>query len=112
MFKLKLIKGLSYTGYGIKATAANPFVEVDKKEVSDALVASRYFSFIEGEPSANNDKSGDKPLEKMTEKELEAYAAENGIDLSGASKKADKLTVIQQALAESDNADDLFGDEE
>lgn len=112
MFKLKLIKGLSYTGYGVKATAANPFAEVDKKEVSDALVASGYFSFVEGGVNADNDKGGNKPIEKMTEKELEAYAAENGIDLSGTSKKADKLAVIQQALAESDNADDLFGDEE
>ena len=48
----------------------------------------------------------------MTEKELDAYAAENGIYLSGASKKADKLATIQQALAEDDNAGDLFGDEE
>lgn len=112
MFKLKLIKGRSYTGYGVKADALNPFIEVSKKEVSDALVASGYFSFVEGEVNADNDKGGDKPLEKMTEKELDAYAAENGIDLSGAGKKADKLAAIQQALAEDDNAGDLFGDEE
>ena len=112
MFKLKLIKGRSYTGYGVKADALNPFIEVEKKEVSDALVASGYCSFVEGGVNADNDKGGDKPLEKMTEKELDAYAAENGIDLSGAGKKADKLAAIQQALAEDDNAGDLFGDEE
>ena len=112
MFKLKLIKGRSYTGYGIKADALKSFIEVSKKEVSDALAASGYFSFVESEVNADNDKGGDKPLEKMTEKELDAYAAENGIDLSGASKKADKLAAIQQALAEDDRAGDLFGDEE
>ena len=46
MFKLKLIKGRSYTGYGVKADALNPFIEVEKKEVSDTLVASGYFSFV------------------------------------------------------------------
>ena len=112
MFKLKLNKGRSYTGYGVKVDALNPFIEVEKKEVSDALVASGYFSFVDGGVNADNDKGGDKPLEKMTEKELDAYAAENGIDLSGASKKADKLAAIQQALAGDDNADDLFGDED
>ena len=112
MFKLKLIKGRSYTGYGVKADALNPFIEVEKKEVSDTLVASGYFSFVGELANTNDDKGGDKSLEKMTEKELDAYAAENGIDLSGASKKADKLATIQQALAEDDNSGDLFGDEE
>lgn len=111
MFKLKLIKGRSYTGHGVKATAAAPFVEVDKKETSDALAASGYFSFVEELADSNEGKDGDKPLEKLTEKELDAYAAENGIDLSGAGKKADKLAKIQQALAENAGTDgDLFGD--
>lgn len=114
MFKLKLIKGRSYTGHGVNATHTRPLVEVDKKKVSDALIASGYFSFVEELANTNDNKTGgDKPLEKMTEKELEAYAAENGIDLSGASKKAEKLAAIQQALAESDDGsgDDLFNDE-
>ena len=45
----------------------------------------------------------------MTEKELDVYAAENGIDISGISKKADKLAAVQKALAESD--DGLFNGE-
>lgn len=115
MFTLKLTKGRSYTGYGVKATVRKPLVEVDKKDVSDALIASGYFSLIE---AAVPETGGEKPLEKMTEKELEAYAAENGIDLAGASKKAEKLAAIQQALAAADAGEndeetaDLFGDEE
>ena len=105
MYKLKLIKGRSYTGYGISATLDCPFIETDKKEISDSLVSSEYFSFV-GEDNSGED---DKPLEKMTEKELDVYAAENGIDISGISKKADKLAAVQKALAESD--DGLFNDE-
>lgn len=36
-----------------------------------------------------------KPIEEMTVAELKQYAADNGIDLSGATKKADILTAIQ-----------------
>lgn len=38
-----------------------------------------------------------KPVEKMTAKELKAYAETNHIDLGDASKKADMLAVIQDA---------------
>ena len=111
MDKLKLIKGRSYTGYGISATPDCPFVETDKKEISDSLVASGYFSFVEEDSSSENNasKTEDKLLEKMTEKELDVYAAENGMDISGISKKADKLAAVQKALAESD--DSLFNGE-
>lgn len=111
MHKLKLIKGRSYTGYGVSATADSPFIETDEKEISDSLTASGYFSFV-GEDNSDEDgtqKADDKPLEKMTEKELDVYAAENGIDISGISKKADKLAAVQKALAESD--DGLFNGE-
>lgn len=107
MFKLRLVKGRSYTGNGIKVTAANPFTETDSKGVADVLAASGYFSIVsEPEPP----KTEEKPLEKMSEKELEAYAAENGIDISGLSKKADKLAAIQRALAEAGEAAEIFGE--
>lgn len=38
-----------------------------------------------------------KPIEEMTVAELKQYAADNGIDLSGATKKAEILTAIQSA---------------
>lgn len=118
MFKLKLAKGRSYSGYGVKATAGSPYVDVEKKETADALAASGYFTLTEETTPAPASGDKDKPLEKMTEKELEAYAAENGIDLAGTGKKAEKLAKIQQALASdddgenADNGGDLFGEDE
>lgn len=113
MSKVKLIKGRSYSGYGVKVSIECPCVDVDKK-VADALVASGYFSLIaESEDGSNS--GGEKPIEKMTEKELDAYAAENGIDLAGVSGKAKKLAAIQEALAATEdggNEGDLFNDED
>ncbi len=94
MFKLRLIKGRSYAGNGIKVTAEKPIISIESKEKTDALVASGYFSIV-SEPELS--KTEEKPLEKMSDKELETYAAENGIDISGLSKKSDKLAAIQQA---------------
>lgn len=114
MCKLKLIKGRSYTGYGVKAAVESPCVDVDKKEVADALIASGYFSLVE--ETAGGNSGGEKPIEKMAEKELDAYAAENGIDLAGVSGKAKKLAKIQDALTAGDNGvddgSDLFNDED
>ena len=41
-----------------------------------------------------------KPVGEMTVDELKAYAAEHGIDLTGASKKDDILAAIQAARVE------------
>lgn len=109
MFKLKLIKGRSYTGHGISVSSVDPFIEVSDKEKSDALAATGYFSVVsESTPERPHEE---KPLDKMSEKELEAYAAENGIDISGVNKKADKLALIQQALADASTSEDLFGED-
>jgi hypothetical protein len=48
----------------------------------------------------------DKPVEKMTAKELKAYAEANHIDLGGASKKADILAVITAAAGPVPDEDD------
>lgn len=109
MFKLKLIKGRSYTGHGVSVSAESPFTEITDKETSDALVNTGYFSVVsESTPERPHEE---KPLDKMNEKELEAYAAENGIDISGVNKKADKLALIQQALADASASENLFGDD-
>lgn len=39
-------------------------------------------------------------LDKMTVKELEAYAVENGIDLSGCENKDKKLAKIKESIKE------------
>lgn len=105
MYQLKLCRGRSYTGLGISATAGNPIVELESKGLVDALVAGGYFT-LEGEiPHANSPNVDDKPVDKMTEKELDAYAAENGIDLTGLSKKAEKLSKIQQEIEDGTGVD-------
>jgi len=107
MFKLKLIKGRSYTGL-VKATAAQPFVDVENKATADALVSSGYF--VIDRKVKNSAPIGEIPVEKMAEKQLDDYAAENGIDLTGLKKKAEKLAKIQEAIAEKDG--DLFNDDD
>ena len=107
MYKLKLTKGRSYTGKGVTASASRPFIEVDSREKADTLVATGRFILVSATPYRESGPP-DIDVEKMTEKQLEAYAIENGIDLTGLSKKADKLAKIQQAFA--DEAD-LFSDE-
>ena len=118
MYKLQLKKGLSYTGYGLKATAMRPFVEVNEKATADKLVSGGRFVLIgmsesplSNVPSKETHETPQNiPLDKMTEKQLDAYAAENGIDLSGISKKSDKLAKITGALDESGELD--FGENE
>jgi hypothetical protein len=43
-------------------------------------------------------EASDAPTEKNTVAEIEAYAGEHGIDLAGASTKAEKVAAIQAAL--------------
>lgn len=64
-------------------------------ETNDEAVASKLKAMghiVEGEADA-------KPLDKMKVEELQAYAAEHGIDLGEAAKKADILEIIQKAEA-------------
>jgi hypothetical protein len=42
--------------------------------------------------------SGDKPVEDMSHAELDAYAAEHGIDLSGAAKRDEKIAAINASM--------------
>ena len=97
MYRVKLIKGLSYTG-AVSATKENPFVDIEDKAIADAVVASGYFKLVEAESETNEPAD----LSKMTVAQLEAYAKENNIDLAGASKKADIIKAIEAANTESE----------
>jgi len=97
MFKLRLIKSRSYTGNGIKVSADKPIIEIENKEKADTLVATGYFSIISEQANASEGRS----LDKMSDKELDDYAAEIGADVSGLGKKADKLAAVRQALAKT-----------
>ena len=109
MYKVKLIKGLSYTG-AVHATKDNPYVDVESKEAADAAVATGYFELVEATADDNtdgekNDNSGATDLDKMTVPQLKAYAAEKGIDLEGASRKDDIVAKIVAAATADDNTD-------
>jgi hypothetical protein len=63
-------------------------------ETDDANVAKKLQKLgykVEGELSDNTEN----PLSEMSVKELKAYAAEKGIDIGNATKKAEIITVIQ-----------------
>lgn len=45
MYRVKLIKGISYDGI-ISATIANPVVEVEDKATADAAIATGYFELV------------------------------------------------------------------
>ena len=47
MYKLKLARGMSYTGHGLKATKKEPYVNTPDKAVADYLVESKLFEFAE-----------------------------------------------------------------
>lgn len=102
--KLQLIKGRSYNAKGIKVSRDNPIFETSDTALADKLVKSGYFKVISAE-SKKTDNGEEIPLEKKTEKQLDKYAAENGIDLTSCKNKTEKLTKIQEALKASSEKD-------
>ncbi len=103
MAKLKLIKAGSYTGL-VKATAKQPFVEVDTDDEAQTLVATGYFELCTSTVSdaPDEDKTEESSpdydaLSAMTKAELTAYAKDNGIDTEGCKTKADILEAISAA---------------
>lgn len=110
--KLKLIKGLSYRGGKdgtLKATKDKPFCFVETMEEAQAAIASGYFQLV-NEPKVNesekpSDPDNIKSISKMSKDELEAYAAEKGIDISGCKNNDERKEAIKKALEEA-TADD------
>ena len=96
--KVKLIKGRSYSAKGVNVTAGSPIFETDDGNLAKRLIASGHFEAVAEPANGNSGEIKEKPVDKMTEAELDAYAKEKGIDLTGLSKKADKLAKIQEAM--------------
>lgn len=101
MFHLKLCKGLSYSGI-VSATKENPDVFVEEERTALAAVSTGYFrllevSALEEEDSQQTLTGPVTVLDVKTLAELKEYAKENGIELSGATKKEDVLAAIIQA---------------
>lgn len=93
MYELTLCKGKSYTGF-IHATEKEPKVTVKTKQEAEQAVATGYFKIIrktEGEERIETSVN----FEKMTIPQIDTYATEHGIDLSGSSNRAEKLEKIR-----------------
>lgn len=116
MFKLKLIKGMSYHGGidgHIKVTKANPECIVETDEEAQSLIGSGFFSLVERvESGAEPQKDGDPHLsiDSMTVKELKEYAAEHEVDISACKNKEEIKAVISEA-EQKEEQEDLFGNE-
>lgn len=113
MIKLKLKKGLSYCGV-VSATKEHPYVDVENEAAAKLAVASGYFEVVSSGTNAPNSEPATGAVTKldvMTVAQLRDYAKENGIDLAGATKKEEILSVIENAL-NSDDSEELFDDNE
>lgn len=98
-----------YAGPG-RTVAAGQTAEFDDAEAG-ALVNGGYGVYADAAPAAaapDPDGSEDeaKPVTRMTVDELRAYAAEHGIDLGDAVRKAGLLAAIEAAVTARQNADD------
>ena len=108
--RLKLIKGLSYSGI-IRATAKNPIVEVEDEAIAELAVASGYFVNLDApeepeetqEPETEeNLQYGGKLLCEMNKSELETFATYRNVSLKGISRKADIIKRLQDCLPEEE----------
>ncbi len=100
--KIKLVKGLSCSIGSIKATKKNPVVSDVSEEDAKRAIATGYFEAVKEDeadaaaPSDYNDGASAKALDDMNVKELDAYAAAKGYDLSDITTKKDKLVRIKE----------------
>lgn len=118
MYKLKLIKGLSYRGGNdgkVKVTRDKPFCVVENVEEAEALLASGHFQMVEL-PKVKDLGNGDvkfgeqgiqftvenKSISNMVKDELIAFAKEKGIDISECKNNDERKTTIKKALEEAE----------
>ena len=108
MYKLRLIKALSYSGI-VCATKDNPFVIVEDEAIANEAVASGYFELVTNDnETASEEEDTNTPAEHkavadMTVSELETFASANNISLKGISKKADMIAKINEELSAKDD---------
>ncbi|WKV74227.1 hypothetical protein AW27_023585 [Streptomyces sp. PCS3-D2] len=81
-----------------RSVAAGQTAEFEAQEA--ARLVDGGFGVYADEPrrKAPAEEPVEKPVEKMTAAELQAYAAEHGIDLSGAKTKAEVLAAVMAAV--------------
>ena len=135
MYRLKLVKGKTYWGAGVKASQEKPYVEVETKEQAERLVKSGHFMLEvfeketnKEENAAENDEELSFPEDEVEEEntgnsilaelqtkkkdELVQYAADCGIDIVGCKTKDDIISKIVEALARAAVARDAIRGEE
>jgi len=123
MYHLRLCKGLSYSGI-VSASKREPDVFVEDKSTADQALATGFFTLIEGSDKAPAPKTQTgtiTALDTATTAQLKEYAAANGIDIKGLTRKDDILARIREAEAAKvgagtgeggSNAPDGSGDED
>lgn len=80
---------------GVWARFENGEFETDDRAVADRLRAVEYVTEVE----APDEPPQGEPSESWKADALKAYAAEHGIDLAGATKKADIVAAITAATS-------------
>ena len=99
MTKLKLIRGRTYIGCGIKVSALKPFIEVKDKETADYLVESKRFMRVSDEDFKNAGGSGDAGKQTPQKSEydlLKEKATALGLEFKGSISKADLTKLIEE----------------
>ncbi|MCD7774418.1 MAG: hypothetical protein LUH40_02400 [Clostridiales bacterium] len=106
MYILKLTGVRSYSGI-VRATAAQPFVEVETEAQAQELIATRHFEMCSSETvnigvdDAKSSQPDYEALSKMTKAELTEYAEREGIAVKDCKTKADILSAISIAFGGS-----------
>ena len=111
MITLKLIKGLSYTGW-VNATKKNPYVTVEDEAIAEKAVASGYFEIVSSVPAQEPAEAaeaaepepayGGKTLAEMTKSEIETFATYKNVSLKGITKKTAMIAALKKALPDED----------
>lgn len=115
MYRLKLIKGKTYWGRGVKASQSDPIVCVSDTEQANQLVQSGFFTFVENPNETARDESEEDflfpeeepvseespmlmELQQKTKAELMEYAENRGISVTGCKTKDDVITKIAEEM--------------
>lgn len=115
MYRLKLIKGKTYWGRGVKASQSDPIVCVSDTEQANQLVQSGFFTFVENPNETARDESEEDflfpeeepvpeestilaELQQMTKAELMEYAENRGISVIACKTKNDMITKIMEEM--------------
>lgn len=108
MYRIKLIKALSYSGL-VSATVNSPYVDIEDDEIAEKALESGYFETvststktIEADENENEYHYGGKTLDEMNISELEAFATFKDISLKGIKKKDAIISKLREELAAED----------